>query len=104
MEKRTVVTFRCTREMDRLITRLMMERNLDRTSIMKLALYMLGGHMSRAAVRKMDIREVVEELETRVPRGFPKFAAFATEQRRRRRRAPRRRQATAGAAAETGQG
>ena len=103
MEKRTVVTFRCTREMDRLITRLMMERNVDRTSIMKLALYMLGGHMSRAAVRKMDIREVVEELETRVPRGFPKFAAFATEQRRRR-RAPRRRRATAGGAAETGQG
>lgn len=101
MEKRTVVTFRCTREMDRLITRLMMERNVDRTSIMKLALYMPGGHMSRAAVRKMDIREVVEELETRVPRGFPKFAAFATEQRR---RAPRRLQATAGAAAETGQG
>ena len=80
-----------------------MERNLDRTSIMKLALYMLGGHMSLAAVRKMDIREVVEELETRVPRGFPKFAAFATEQRRRR-RAPRRRRATAGGAAETGQG
>ena len=103
MEKRTVVTFRSTRDMDRLITRLMMERNLDRTSIMKLALYMLGGHMSRAAVRKMDIREVVEELETRVPRGFPKFAAFATEQRRRR-RAPRRRRATAGGAAETGQG
>ncbi len=52
MEKRTVVTFRCTREMDRLIRRLMQERNLDRTSVMKLALYMLGGYMSRPDVKK----------------------------------------------------
>ncbi len=96
MEKRTVVTFRCTREMDRLITKLMEERNLDRTSVMKLALYMLGGYMSRPDVKKKSTRQVLTELETCVPCGFPKFAAFATEQRRRR--------AEGGPAAEKWQG
>ena len=77
MEKRTVVTFRCTREMDRLITRLMMERNLDRTSVMKLALYMLGGYMSRPDVKKKSIHQVLAEIETQAPDSFPDFATFA---------------------------
>ena len=79
MGKRTVVTFRCTREMDRLITKLMQERNLDRTSVMKLALYMLSSHMSRWDVRKQSLRQVLADMEAHAPRRFPSFATFAVE-------------------------
>ena len=77
MEKRTVVTFRSTREMDRLITKLMKERNLDRTSVIKLALYMLGSYMSRPDVKKKCIHQVLAEIESQAPERFPDFATFA---------------------------
>lgn len=77
--------------MDKCITKLMNERKLDITSIMKLALYMLSSHMSRPDVRKMSIREEKVELEPRVLSGFPKFAAFAVERSPSRRKQSHRR-------------
>ena len=60
-----------------------MERNLDRTSVMKLALYMLGGYMSRPDVKKKSIHQVLAEIESHAPRRFPSFATFAVERHHR---------------------
>ncbi len=60
-----------------------MERNLDRTSIMKLALYRLGGYMSRPDVKKKSIHQVLAEIESQAPDSFPDFATFGVERRRR---------------------
>ena len=65
--------------MDRLITKLMQERNLDRTSVMKLALYMLSSHMSQPDVKKKSIHQVLAEIESQAPERFPDFATFAVE-------------------------
>lgn len=79
MAQRQSITFRCTHEMDKRLTKLMEERRLDRTSIIKLALYMLSSHMSQPAVRKQGIRDVLADIEGKRPARFPSFATFAVE-------------------------
>lgn len=81
MANRQIVSFRCTREMDKRITRVMEERGLDCTSVMKLALYWLSVYMSRVDVRKMDMHQVVAEMEALAPCRFPSFNTFAAERR-----------------------
>lgn len=81
MAPRHTITFRCTQEIDKRITKLMAERGLDCTSVIKLALYMLSSHMSHPAVRKQDIREVLAGIEEKRPARFPSFATFAVEQK-----------------------
>lgn len=89
MATRQSITFRCTREMDKRITKLMNERRLDCTSIIKLALYMLSSHMSRPAVRKLGISEVLAGIEANRPARFPSFATFAVEPKTPLRRRPK---------------
>ena len=69
--------------MDKCITKLMNERKLDSTSIMKLALYMLSSHMSQPGVKKKSIHQVLAEIESQAPERFPDFATFAVERRHR---------------------
>ena len=77
------VTFRITSVVDKCITKLMNERKLDSTSIMKLALYMLSSHMSQPDVKKKSIHQVLAEIESQAPERFPDFATFAEERHHR---------------------
>ena len=83
MIPRASVTFRITSVLDKCITKLMNERKLDSTSIMKLALSMLGSYMSRPDVKKKSIHQVLAEIESQAPERFPDFATFAVERRHR---------------------
>ena len=77
MAPRASITFRITGVMDKCITRLMSERKLDCTSVIKLALYMLSIYMSRPDVKKKNIHQVLAEIESQAPESFPDFATFA---------------------------
>lgn len=78
---RTVYTFQPTREIERRVTKLMKERNLDRTSIIKLGLYMACGYLSLDGVRRMTLAQAVRDLESHAPKRFPDFSTFAEGKR-----------------------
>lgn len=59
------------------MTRLMVVRNLDRSSIIKLALYMLFSYMQREDVQMMDLYTLVRSVEKLATPEFPDFATFA---------------------------
>ena len=80
-QKQNVCTFRPTREMERLVTKVMEERGLDRTSVIKLALYMFTSYASRQEVRCIPLKELVARIESRAPYRFPSFATFAAPRR-----------------------
>ena len=70
----------------------MAERGVDRTSLIKLGLYMFTSYMSRHDVRLMPMEEVVASIESHAPKRFPCFYIFSMETRPalRRRRISRR--------------
>ena len=78
---RTVYTFQPTREIERRVAKLTAERNLDRTSLIKLGLYMACGYLSSNDVRGMTLDEVVASLEANAPKRFPNFSTFAEGKR-----------------------
>ena len=78
---RTVYTFQPTREIERRVAKLTAERNIDRTSFIKLGLYMACGYLSLNGVRHMTMDEVVAELEASAPKRFPSFSTFAEGKR-----------------------
>lgn len=80
-KKTPVYAFRPTREMERLVTKTMEERGLDRTSVIKLALYMFTSYASRHEVRCIPLDDLVARIESRAPYRFPNYATFALERR-----------------------
>ncbi len=56
---------------------MMTEWNLDRTSIIKLALYLFAIHSLNTKVRKQDLWSLVQEIEQMAPPDFPDYATFA---------------------------
>lgn len=56
----------------------MVERGVDRTSLIKLGLYMFTSYMNRYEVRHMTLDEVVASIEARAPKRFPSFCSFST--------------------------
>ncbi len=57
----------------------MAERGVDKTSLIKLGLYMFTSFMSRSDVRHMTMDGVVALIESRAPKSFPNFYTFSTE-------------------------
>lgn len=49
----------------------MAERGVDKTSLIKLGLYMFTSFMSRSDVRHMPLDGVVALIESRAPKSFP---------------------------------
>ena len=78
---RTVYTFQPTREIERRVAKLTAERNIDRTSFIKLGLYMACRYLSMNDVRRMPLDEVVATLEASAPKRFPSFSTFAEVKR-----------------------
>lgn len=63
MAKRSSYTFKSTPLMDRFMDDIMEQRNLDRTSVIKLALYLFAYYSKREDVSKMTLRQLVASLE-----------------------------------------
>ena len=78
---RTVYTFQPTHEIERRVAKLTAERNIDRTSFIKLGLYMACRYLSMNDVRRRPLDEVVATLEASAPKRFPSFSTFAEGKR-----------------------
>lgn len=76
MASRIICSFRFTKEMHRFISDIMNERQLDRTSVLKLALYQFSAYMSKEESKMLTLAQLVETLERHAPDGFPDFASF----------------------------
>lgn len=76
MSTRRAYTFRSTEMMDEYMETIMQNWEIDRTSVIKLALYRLCTFMEDAEVRKMDRFELVAALEAEKPADFPPFGVF----------------------------
>ena len=57
----------------------MSERGVDKTSLIKLGLYMFTSFMSRSDVRHMPLDRVVSLIESRAPKSFPNFYTCSME-------------------------
>lgn len=79
MSKRLAYTFRCPEPMRQTIEQIMLERNLDRTSVIKLALYYFCKTMKRRDVMKKDLYQIVQMLEQSDPEHFMSFEEFIGE-------------------------
>ena len=79
MSKRLAYTFRCPEPMRKSMEQIMVERNLDRTSVIKLALYSFCKMMKRRDVKKMNLHQVVQMLEEEKSGKFMSFEDFIEE-------------------------
>ncbi len=71
-----IYSFRCSRGMDESLCRLMRERSLNRTSVIRLALYALDCFSRRRDVRGLSLNELVESLEKVAPGSCLNFRDF----------------------------
>lgn len=72
-----VICFRATEPMCAVIDRIMDERMIDRTTVMKLALYHFDSYMRRDDVQGKDLFDIVKDLEKAAPRNQGRFADFS---------------------------
>lgn len=70
-------TFRSTSMMDWFMNELMRDWNIDRTSVIKLSLYLFAIHSHKRGSNQYDLWKVVRELEEMAPPDFPDYATFA---------------------------
>lgn len=56
--------------------RIMEERDLDRTSVIKLALYYFSIYMQKEKTQSLDLFELVDDIESMAPPDYPRFAEF----------------------------
>lgn len=57
--------------------KLMNDWNLDRTSVIKLSLYLFCIHAHHSQIPHQDLHRLVRELERLAPPGFPDYGSFA---------------------------
>lgn len=58
------------------IRHIMNERNIDLTSVIRLALYLLDAYMARSSTRSKDLHAIVREIEAQAAPGKPSFATY----------------------------
>lgn len=59
------------------IKRIMDERHIDLTSVIRLALYLLDTYTALDATRSKDLHTIVREIEALVKPGKPTFAVYS---------------------------
>ncbi len=79
MAQRKAYSFRVSEIMDQHVNDICLERKLDRTSVVRLALYTLSAYMQEDRVKEMNLFDIVHDLESRTPDDFPKFADFCAD-------------------------
>lgn len=57
--------------------KLMNEWDIDRTSVIKLSLYLLSIHMQQSKIAHQDLYGLIREIEDMAPPDFPDYASFA---------------------------
>ena len=72
-----VICFRATGMMCDSIERIMNERMIDRTTVIKLALYHFDTYMRREETKRKDLYEIVDDLEKDATRDQCRFARFS---------------------------
>lgn len=77
MATQKVICFRATEPICATIQRIMDERLIDRTTVIKLALYSFDSYMRRLEVQAMNLFDIVEELEGGAMPGQSSFAHFS---------------------------
>ncbi|MGN0869046.1 MAG: hypothetical protein ACI4O9_05940 [Akkermansia sp.] len=80
MSTRRAITFRCPETIMQAVENIMLDRDIDRTSVMKLALYLLTATLKRPDINEKDLWQLVRWLEAQAPEGMPTFAAFCEEE------------------------
>lgn len=76
MSTRKAYTFKCSDILQNAMLDIMEERQLDRTSVIKLALYMLASYMSRERTRALSLHEIVADIEHSAPPSYPPYSDF----------------------------
>ncbi len=71
-----IYSFRCSQGMEESLTRLMRERGLNRTSVIRLALYALDCISRRQDVGRLSLAELVAQLEALAPDSRMSFGDF----------------------------
>lgn len=83
MAKHQIICFRATDSIYEMINRIMDERLIDRTTIIKLALYHFDSYMRHIDVKEMDLFGIVHDLEQSAAPGQLRFEQFSLLNRRR---------------------
>ena len=78
-----VICFRATEPMCATIERIMDERCIDRTTVIKLALYYFDTYMRRIKTREMNLFDIVDDLESSAAPEQSRFAHFSLADRKR---------------------
>lgn len=76
MSRRTIYSFKSTHIMDRFMEEIMHERNLDRTSVIKLGLYLLVCYNERDTTKKLGLAEMVSDIESLATSRIPTYGEF----------------------------
>lgn len=74
---RKAYTFRSTEMMEHCMARLMQAWEIDRTSVIKLSLYLFCMHMEKSKIEPQDLYGLIREIELMAPPGFPDYGTFA---------------------------
>ena len=81
MSTHKVICFRATAPMCATIERIMNERIIDRTTVIKLALYHFDSYMRRREVQDKNLYDIVRDLEGAAEPGQSCFAHFSLSDR-----------------------
>jgi hypothetical protein len=74
---RHAYTFRSTKLMDACMLQVMEKWEIDRTSVIKLALYLLSIYMKKCDVPAQNLNALVRDIELKAPSDFPDYGTFA---------------------------
>lgn len=75
--KVNIITFRATEHICQTLSRIMDERGIDKTSVIKLALYLLDSYMSKDEIKGKDLFEIISQLEQESRSEQPPFEIFS---------------------------
>ncbi len=70
------VSFKCSPLMFNSMNEMMIKRYLDRSSVIRLALYLFDAYMHQPDIIESDLYELVERLESLQPEGQMSFSEF----------------------------
>lgn len=68
-----IIIFRASEALCECIDRIMKERDIDKTSVIRLAIYVLCVWMGQAEIREMDLPRFIEALGNMAPEDMPAF-------------------------------
>ncbi len=71
-----IYSFRCSQAMDASLSRIMKEQGLNRSSVIRLALYTLHCYLYRKDVQGLSLEQLLGRIESLSPEPGQSFARF----------------------------